>query len=120
MPFDWKEYLNLARSLQKQKGNDYFQEAAFRSAISRAYYSAFCHARNYIRDGEGFIPYNNAMDHSRVRKHFERQRKFDISENLNELRRWRNHCDYEDTVDDLSNLLKDAIQNAQEIINKLK
>ena len=119
MPFDWKEYLNLARSLQNQQGNDYSQEAAFRSAISRSYYSAFCHARNFIRDREGFIPYNNAMDHSRVRKYFERQKRFDISESLNELRRWRNRCDYEDTVEDLSDLLEDALKNAQEVIDKL-
>jgi len=120
MPFDWKEYLNLAKSLQNQQGNNYSQEAAFRSAISRAYYSAFCHARNYIRDSEGFIPYNNAMDHSRVKKYFERQRRFDISEKLNRLRRWRNRCDYEDTVDDLTELLTDALRKAQEAIDKLK
>jgi uncharacterized protein (UPF0332 family) len=120
MPFDWKEYLNLAKSLQNKQWNVYSQEAAFRSAVSRAYYAAFCHARNFIRDREDFIPYNNTIDHSRVRKHFERQRKFDISDNLNELRRWRNRCDYEDTVNDLSDLLEDAIQNAQEVIDKLK
>lgn len=120
MSFDWKEYLNLARSLQNQQGSNYSQEATSRSAISRAYYSAFCHARNFIRDREGFNPYNNAMDHSRVRKHFERQRKSDISDSLNELRRWRNACDYNDTVNDLSELLKDALQNAQEVIDELK
>ena len=120
MPFDWKEYLNLAKSLQNRQGNDYSQEAAFRSAVSRAYYAAFCHARNFIRDRESFSPYTNALDHSRVREHFRQQGRFDISNILNYLRRWRNACDYNDTVADLSDLLEDALKNAQEVIDKLK
>ena len=39
MSFDWSEYLDLARELAK------FSEAGQRSAISRAYYAAFCTAR---------------------------------------------------------------------------
>ena len=35
--FDWTAYLDLARELAKQTDN----EAALRSAISRAYYAAF-------------------------------------------------------------------------------
>lgn len=121
MSFDWKEYIIIAKELQKQQVNDYSQECAFRSAVSRAYYGAFCFARNYIRDNEDFAPYNNAEDHSRVRRHFQRQRKFDISNALNDLRRWRNICDYEDTIsDELSQLVDDAIQSAQEVIDKLK
>jgi uncharacterized protein (UPF0332 family) len=121
MPFDWKEYLELAKSLQNNQGNGYSQEATFRSAISRAYYGAFCHARNFIRDRAGFIPYNNAEDHSRVRRHFQRQGKPDISDSLNNLRRWRNTCDYQDIIGkDLAQIVSDAIQNAQEVIDKLK
>jgi uncharacterized protein (UPF0332 family) len=36
VPFEWKEYLRLARALVEQA-----DEAAHRSAISRAYYAAF-------------------------------------------------------------------------------
>ena len=121
MPFDWKEYLELARSLQNHQGDGYSQEAAFRSAVSRAYYSAFCHARNFIRDNEGFIPYNNATDHSRVRIYFQQHRQIDTAKKLEKLRQWRNACDYNDIIsDDLMQLLIDAIQNAQEVIDKLK
>jgi uncharacterized protein (UPF0332 family) len=121
MPFDWKEYLNLAKSLQKQHGNDYSQECAFRSAISRAYYAAFCYARNYIRDHENFLPHNSAMDHSLVREHFRQQGRFDISNTLNYMIRWRNTCDYEDTIGkDLRQTVSETIQYAQEIIDRLK
>jgi hypothetical protein len=44
MPFDWKEYLSLAKELAKC--ND---EAALRFAISPAYYAAFCIVRNHLR-----------------------------------------------------------------------
>ena len=37
MNFDWSEYLRLARELADQRGDD----AAMRTAISRAYYAAF-------------------------------------------------------------------------------
>ena len=120
MPFDWKEYLDLAKLLQNQKRNGYSQEAEFRSAVSRAYYAAFCHARNFIRNYEDFIPSNNADDHFSVREYLRQQRKFDIADNLNALRRWRNRCDYEDIVENLSDLLIDALKNAQEVIDKLK
>jgi len=36
MPFDWKQYLSLADELSKRS-----EEAALRSAVSRAYYAAF-------------------------------------------------------------------------------
>jgi len=120
MPFDWLEYLDLAKSLQNKHSNDYSQEAAFRSAVSRAYYAVFCYARNFVRDHEGFSPSNSARDHSLVKIHFQKQGQSDIAGKLNDLRRWRNRCDYEDTVDDLSELLIDAIEKAQEVIDKLK
>lgn len=45
MNFDWEEYFNLAKELAGTT-----EEAKLRSAVSRAYYSAFCLARNYLRD----------------------------------------------------------------------
>ncbi|MEG4171823.1 MULTISPECIES: hypothetical protein [unclassified Microcoleus] len=45
MKFDWEEYFNLAKELAETT-----EEAKLRSAVSRAYYSVFCLARNYLRD----------------------------------------------------------------------
>ena len=39
---------------------------------------------------------------------------------LEKLRQWRNSCDYDDIVNDLPRLFKEAIQYAQEIIDRLK
>jgi uncharacterized protein (UPF0332 family) len=47
MTFDWREYLTLAENLCTNSHTFPNQEACFRVAISRAYYAAFCTARNY-------------------------------------------------------------------------
>lgn len=44
--FEWIQYLNLAKELARSD-ND---EAKLRSSISRAYYAAFCNAKNYLED----------------------------------------------------------------------
>ena len=120
MAFDWKEYLELARFLQGQSGTSYSQEAAYRSAVSRAYYAAFCHARNYARDRENFSPTGRAVDHQLVRKHFQQQGRIIIASELEDLRQWRNTCDYDDNVGNLNQLVQSALQSAQDIIEKLK
>lgn len=43
--FEWASYHTLARELAA-RSND---EAALRTAVSRAYYAAFCRARNFLR-----------------------------------------------------------------------
>ena len=49
MSFDWAEYYVLAKRLRQEDS-----EAARRTAISRAYYSVFCQARDYLLS-EGVI-----------------------------------------------------------------
>ena len=66
--FDWKQYLDLARDLSQPMTSDAgTREARLRSAVSRAYYAAFCHARNYSRDWLNFQPNHTADDHGRLR-----------------------------------------------------
>jgi len=50
--FDWEQYYDLAEWLLKHPGTAAPQEASLRSAVSRAYYAAFCPARNFARDQE--------------------------------------------------------------------
>jgi hypothetical protein len=85
MPFDWKEYLALARALQQQAGSAPNPEAVFRSALSRAYYGAFCYARNYARDWLGFHPRNDADDHGRLREHLKQRRRRSVADKLQPL-----------------------------------
>ncbi len=118
MAFDWKEYFHLARFLA-QFGTGFTQEAVFRSVVSRAYYAAFCYARNYARDRQGFSPTHTPKDHERVRTHFKKQGRADIARHLETLRQWRNRCDYDDTVVNVSVLVSSAIVRAQKVLDGL-
>ena len=121
MAFDWREYLLLARFLQGQIGTKYSEESVNRSAVSRAYYAAYCHARNYAHANEDFKPTRSFRDHELLRQHFQRTGRFDIASELEDLRQWRNACDYEDDIAaDLVQQVQSALQSAQEIIGKLK
>lgn len=127
MSFDWKEYLILAQFLQGNNEVVYSEEAARRAAVSRAYYAAFCLARNYASIKLGFDPKGRGEDHGNLISWY---RVFEtsnpslsgISDNLDELRIWRNTCDYDDKPRILTNLnllAKSALDGAQEIIDAL-
>ena len=123
MIFDWHEYLDIARFLHQNvdKYDQITQESAYRSAISRAYFAAYCHARNYAQDKFGFIPKENSDDHAGVRKEFIRKgRAFaNIPPILDTLRHWRNECDYQDALDNTSEIVQDAIDKSQKIFDSL-
>ena len=87
--------------------------------MSRSYYAAFCHARNYARDHQRFFPSNKADDHGRVRLHFKTRGEITVAMSLDRLRQWRNQCDYDDTISGLTVLLSSAIAEAQKIFNRL-
>src|SRR6266849_725492 len=106
MSFDWSNYLDLARELQRQGAVHSSKEAELRSAISRAYYAAFCKARNYLRDRRHLTLSRGAEAHSEVQDEFQLSpdRRFkEIGENLNRLRTFRNRADYNDVFAGLNN-----------------
>lgn len=95
MSFNWVDYYHLAEEIKR--GNSY-EEARYRSITSRAYYAAYCLARNYLVDYEDFIAGGSAKDHVYVSDKFVNSgdlRKVDIGEKLKRLRRWRNRADYD-------------------------
>ena len=53
MSFDWADYLKLAEALTQSLTVPGPEEAALRAAMSRAYYAAFCSARNLAGNREG-------------------------------------------------------------------
>ena len=55
MAFDWKAFLALARDLQTQARGAANPESLLRTALSRAYYAAFCHSRNYAQAGSNSL-----------------------------------------------------------------
>lgn len=119
MAFNWKEYYDLAKFLQGQTGSNFTQEAAFRSAVSRAYYAAFCYGRNYAQDRLEFTPQRNAEDHGHLIERLRDRKLGHIAQKLGRLRQWRNNCDYDDTVGDLPPILAASLTYTQEVFNTL-
>lgn len=120
MAFSWKEFLELSIYLKECNDERVNKEDFLRSAISRAYFAAFCHARNYARDKEQFLPSYKAEDHNRLREHYRAKRRLPISNQLSDLRLWRNCCDYDDEVDNIDRLIQSAINRADNILRQLK
>jgi len=125
MPFDWREYLEVARYLQGQGTPAISPEAALRVAIGRAYYAAYGYAHHYARDYLGFVPRgrleDRTQDHGRLRAHLRQRRRAFVASKLERLRDWRNICDYDDapTAFDFPQAAIDAVADAEYIINAL-
>ncbi len=115
--FDWKEFLALARSLAGTEGESYSTEAANRCAVSRAYYAAFCTAREYARTQLGFQPLGDARDHQRLNTFLRQHGQITTAMLLRDLRLWRNQCDYDPLVGELETVTSLALQLAQQVID---
>jgi uncharacterized protein (UPF0332 family) len=122
MPFAWSEFLDIARFLHAQgNGNTIPQEAAFRCAISRAYYAAFCHTLCYATVRLQFIPQGNEEDHKNLRKHLWNRGLQNESRTLDRLRQWRNHCDYHNpTPTATETTVRTSINQAHQIVSSLQ
>lgn len=120
MSFDWTEYLRLAEELAGLSQTPSAQEAKFRSAVSRAYYAAYCHARNRL----GFpMPPHVQSEHTYVWNEYRRSADIvrkQIGKDGALLRRHRNKADYDDTVVWLSYLTEEALQLSNRIILQLR
>ena len=119
--FDWSLYLKLAKDLAFANETD--DEARLRSSISRAYYAAFCIARNHLRDverkeisGENVHGYVIAQFSAKGRIGNEKK----LAMELRRLRNQRNRADYDDAVGGLSSMSKDALIRAERVISYLK
>jgi hypothetical protein len=120
MAFDWKDYVDLSRFLQQQAPHAENQEAFFRTAISRAYYAAFCHVRNHEHRQSGFTPRNDGDDHGRLREHLKKGKMAGIGKRLQRLREWRNECDYLDQLNfDPQSVLPTALAEVDRVFAAL-
>ena len=125
MSFNWSEYLNIARELAGQATASSSDEAKKRCAISRAYYAAFCSARNYLRDKDNDLNIPVGGDvHGYVRRQFKTSKdkvRREVGEDLARLAIKRKNADYEDIVP-LRNLDDEtyvALNWSQEVISDL-
>jgi len=126
MSFNWSEYLNIARELAGQATVLSSTEAKKRCAISRAYYAAFCSARNYLRDKDNDLNIPVGGDvHGYVRRQFKTSKdkvRKEIGEDLARLVAKRNLADYKDDITSLANLDSEtyfALNCSQEVISDL-
>lgn len=114
--FDWVNYLIFAKELVERS-----DEAAQRSAVSRAYYAAFCKARNRLRQ-KGVIPKEDRIGHKKLWKMYKEDpevatRRIGFHGDL--MHEIRKEVDYEDTVSNLPGKVKLELLMAEELLEQL-
>src|SRR5690606_26547753 len=94
------------------------KESRLRSSVSRAYYAAFCSARNHA-GSNGYQIKNTAADHYGVEKFYSNRviSYPQVGTNLSRLRVARNMCDYDETVKGLSSKTRLSIMQAESILS---
>ena len=123
MSFDWTQYLFLAEELNKQAASSSKREAMLRSAISRAYYAAFCYSKNFLTDHKNKVIPSNPTAHELVRDIFDGYAgalELTIATNLDRLRTDRNKADYDDEVTGLDSMSAFAIRLCQEVFLNIR
>ncbi|MBD2441675.1 HEPN domain-containing protein [Dolichospermum sp. FACHB-1091] len=133
MKFDWLSYLEVAETLynevistSNQANSASINEAKIRSCISRAYYSAFCLTRNYLRDFEGYSNLKTLKFsvHEYVIEELGNSKKRDfnkLGDILDRLRLSRVEVDYQDMVYfNLISKAKIAIVDAKKVVQLLQ
>jgi len=123
MSFDWTDYVDLSVELVGSGRMRSSREARLRCALSRAYYAAFCLARNQLRDHDGHSIPAYGQAHQYVASAFAASadpRRASIGVLLARMRRERNRADYQDNVLNLAALATTQLQYAQRIVALLK
>ena len=122
MSFNWSDFLALAEALFSNPDMPGPDEASLRSVTSRAYYAAFCSARNFARDYENLNLTQTAKDHQLVIRHFQKSQNpihRKIGRNLRRLRDHRNKADYEDSLARPNALTQSAVTLTRNLLSSL-
>lgn len=128
MAFDWMQYLYLAESIFDHREHlasewDISEEALCRCAVSRAYYAAFCYARNMACEYMSYRP-SSEKAHTHLRDFFIKDMALlRVGSSLGRLMQWRRSCDYDNEIPNklgnISHLADGAFRYAYDIINIL-
>jgi uncharacterized protein (UPF0332 family) len=124
MAFNWKDFLTFAESIKAAPDKPGPQEAALRSAVSRAYYAAFQAALEFGAS-EKFSPQWSGEDHFGIRKYFQQYSpKSDIRRKIAlELQRLydnRRKADYIKAIANSTSLADWSIKSSQVIFLNLE
>lgn len=124
MTFNWKDFLTFAENIKAAPDKPGPQEAALRSAVSRAYYAAFQAALEF-GVSEKFSPQWSGEDHIAIRKYFQQYTpKSDVRRKIAlELQRLydnRRKADYAKSVQNPTSLADWSIKSSQVIFLNLE
>jgi hypothetical protein len=114
MPFDWALYLQTAKTLASQAGD----EAALRSAVSRAYCAAFGVAATRMKVEGKNVPASGEA-HQEIWKYFESagdMYRRQIGQNGKRLRYRRNQADYEANTTISDSIVTESLRNAEKLV----
>jgi len=112
--FNWIEYLNLASYLYNLNASSVNQEAIWRCSVSRAYYASFGEMRRRAKM-IGFKEIKGRNIHKEL-VNFIKDSDPQLANHLNDLRIWRNQCDYDNPVKNLNEMAKNALRKANKIL----
>ncbi len=110
MGFNWRGYVLLAESLSSNT-----DEASLRSAISRAYYGAFCLSRNHF----GLSNNTGPEVHKKVSEKYAESDDDEIfyaGQCLEELRKKRNDADYNGNYDITKEDIAKVVEKSKSIV----
>ena len=118
MSFEWHKFLEFADTVCKKATDFPDAEAVYRTATSRAYYAAYCEARNFVAKKDRQTFHSNAhqqlQDYLITHQHPDRQK---LGRHLKALHQFRLKADYEGELSELPvNLANQAIAWAKKII----
>jgi uncharacterized protein (UPF0332 family) len=124
MPFNWKDFLIFAENIKTAPSIPGPEEAALRSAASRAYYAAFQAALNFGK-AEKFLARSSGEDHIGIQRYFREYRpaneiRTKIASHLQRLYNYRRQADYAGEIRNPVYMAEWAIKESQTIFANLE
>jgi uncharacterized protein (UPF0332 family) len=123
MAFNWEEFLAVSEILTNLDQIPYL-EGRQRSAISRAYYAAYCMARDYVIAKNAHQHQLTGLSAHKVVHEFFLHRSDKISKSigndLDTMFSLRKLADYEGEMNQLESRVKFCIQRARLVIRQIK
>lgn len=116
MDFDWADYLTFAREIKTRT-----DEAAKRSAISRAYYCVFNKARKYAENKLGYQYSSYHTSHKPIWDCFQNKGATfkAVRDNGLKLKDFREAADYKDNFENVDDSLTQAFRSAENALTYL-
>lgn len=122
MEFDWREFFEFSKNIKNNPSVLGPKEAALRSAISRAYFSAYHYALDYAEE-IGYKRIDKGADHTGVLKYLSEYSDVKViflSNYLKKLHNYRLEADYDNKLSmDSSRLVPIIINDAEQFFDTL-